>query len=158
MANLNLLRVDERLIHGQIVTSWVARSKADTILIADNLVPDDELQCDLLAMATPPGIELKIFSVRDAVSWINRQSDARVLLLVKTPMVVNELITEGLEISEINVGNMGSKNGRAKYATTLWLTEEEKKEFYKLISHGKKVNLQVLPTDSPVDVSVLLQK
>ncbi|WP_195916637.1 PTS sugar transporter subunit IIB, partial [Salmonella enterica] len=49
MANLNLLRVDERLIHGQIVTSWVARSKADTILIADNLVPDDELQCDLLA-------------------------------------------------------------------------------------------------------------
>lgn len=156
MASLNLLRIDERLIHGQIITSWISWSKANTIIIADNLVPNDKIQCDLLEMVTPPGMILKIIPVKDVVSWFNENSNESVLLLVKTPMVVNELIEEGLEVSEINVGNMGSKNGRIKYATTLWLTQQEYEAFNKLSALGKKINLQVLPTDSPVGISTLL--
>ncbi|OWA55755.1 PTS system mannose/fructose/N-acetylgalactosamine-transporter subunit IIB, partial [Klebsiella pneumoniae] len=120
MAILNLIRIDERLIHGQIVTSWVAKSRANTIVIADDEVYQDELQCDLLSMVTPPDIELKIKSVADAAAYINSPENSHVLLLVKTPGVVNSLIDHGVKLDDINVGNMGSKSNRTKYATTLW--------------------------------------
>lgn len=158
MTTLNLLRIDERLIHGQIITSWLTKSRADTILIVDNFIPQDTLQCDLLAIATPPATGLKIMSVRDAAIYINSDINASLLLLLKTPMVVAELISEGVCVDEVNVGNMGSKSDRTRFATTLWLTSQEKQAFNQLISMGKKVKLQVLPTDSPTDLAVLLGK
>lgn len=158
MSDIKLLRIDERLIHGQIVTSWINDSKATTILIADNAVVNDELQCGLLEMATPPGVQLKISSVADAISFIKGQDDTcSILLLVKNPMVVNELIELGLVIEKINVGNMGSKSGRVKYSTTLWLTSQEKQAFKELIASGKDVFLQVLPVDNPIKLSQLIK-
>lgn len=157
MADIKLLRIDERLIHGQIVTSWINNSRANTILIADNLVAKDELQCDLLAMATPSGVRLKIATLADAILFIGQQANCTILLLVKTPIVVQQLLELGLDINEINVGNMGSKSGRIKYSTTLWLTEEEKNSFKQLIKMDKQIYLQVLPSDSQVKLDQLIK-
>lgn len=158
MTNIKLLRIDERLIHGQIVTSWIASSAANTILIADDNVAGDELQCDLLAMATPPGIQLKITGLKQAIEFIRDSNENRtILLLVKTPDVVAELITLGLNIDKINVGNMGSRKNRVKYATTLWLTHEETQLFKQLMAMGKEIFLQVLPSDNPQNLSQLLK-
>lgn len=158
MSNITLLRIDERLIHGQIVTSWIGHCRADTILIADNTVAEDQLQRDLLTMATPPGVHLEIATLAGAMIFIQQQQvHNSILLLVKTPMVVNTLLLSGLYIQHINVGNMGSKAGRKKYATTLWLTEEEKSSFEQLIDKNKQVSLQVLPTDNPINLNQLLK-
>ncbi|HBU0029660.1 TPA: PTS transporter subunit IIB, partial [Klebsiella pneumoniae] len=64
----------------------------------------------------------------------------------------------GVKLDDINVGNMGSKSNRTKYATTLWLTDEERNDFNKLLLLGKRVHLQVLPTDSAIELSQLLRK
>ena len=80
------LRVDERLIHGQVVTAWIAHSDAKQILVADDAAAKDTLQQSLLKMATPKKVDLKIMSLEDANQLIqNDESDTKTLLLVRGP-------------------------------------------------------------------------
>lgn len=88
--NITTFRIDDRLIHGQVVTAWIAHSDAKQILVADDAAAKDTLQQSLLKMATPKKVDLKIMSLEDAKQLIqNDESDTKTLLLVRGP---NEIV------------------------------------------------------------------
>ncbi|SHE94247.1 PTS system, N-acetylgalactosamine-specific IIB component/PTS system, sorbose-specific IIB component/PTS system, galactosamine-specific IIB component [Seinonella peptonophila] len=156
---INLMRIDDRLIHGQIVTAWIAYANADRILVVDDLVANDEFQQTLLKMATPANVKLTMVSEEEARSLIKEdQSDEPSFLIVRGVQQALALIENGLDIASLNVGNINMKKGKTKILSSLWLDEQEVAAFRKLAALQVKLDVRTVPTDRSQDAIELIDK
>ena len=144
---ITTFRIDDRLIHGQVVTAWIAHSDAKQILVADDAAAKDALQQSLLKMATPKKVDLKIMSLEDANQLIqNDESDTKTLLLVRGPKQALYLIDSCSDVKSINVGNINMKKGKRKILGNCWLNEEEEKDI-RLLAEKVEVEVRAVPNE-----------
>ena len=109
-----LVRVDDRLIHGQIVESWIPNLDiAEVVVVSDELVSDDT-RCAIMRFATPDDIDLKIMSVEDAIKYSPAalKSEINILVLFQGLKQVIQLLDGGIKISELNIGGMHYSAGK----------------------------------------------
>lgn len=109
MAKKLAVRVDDRLIHGQVVTQWVNVFKAQHIVVIDNNVAKDKMQKSVLKFAAPPDIKVSIFSVDKAVeAWEKNQFGTKnVFVLFRDVNQIAELQEKGVSFEEITIGQIG---------------------------------------------------
>lgn len=152
-----LARVDERLVHGQIVTSWSKHLRINEIYIIDDEIAQDSFMKEVLKLSSPSGLDFTILSVDEAsTTLVNTPSDRRIMLLFKNVSTVLELVEKGYELESINLGNIGSSPNRRRISKNISLSTREEEATKKLVSLGIDVYLQMLYTDSKVDVSDLI--
>lgn len=119
------IRVDDRLVHGQVVTAWIKQLNAKKIFVVDDLAASNPIISKALIMATPKHVELVIKSVEDAKTSISELNEEQTMLITKAPVNVNALIEANDSFNwTINVGNIGMAKGREKFAQTVHLDEE----------------------------------
>jgi len=159
MEKLAHVRIDDRLIHGQIVVSWIDYLGCNEIVIADNKAVKDEFSKSLLQMACPPAVDLHILSVDDAAEYlINSQNRAKTLVIVRDIDNAHALLDhEGVGIDEINVGNVSSGKGRTKYSKSVWLNEDEVAKFKDLASKGVHLEVRVVPSEGATDLLTMIK-
>lgn len=157
---IELIRVDDRLIHGQVAMGWTRSRGINTILAIDDATAKDRMQCQLMKMATPPGVTSYFFSVDDAVEKIlkNALKNKKAMLLVKGPVELKALIDRGVEINEVNIGNQRSGENKIQLATQMFATPEEL-EIWKSISQMNiKLYAQGVPGGANVNINDALGK
>ena len=159
---INHTRIDDRLIHGQIVTAWIADSKANTILVADDIVTKNAFQQTILKLAVPSGIKLIISTIDDAAKTINDpNSKGEVLLIVRNPKCADELLSKGVQIKSINVGNISnskSEVGRTKLLQYIFVEPSDVEYLKKINQLGVQLDVRAIPNDKSIDGMELLQK
>ena len=103
--SVTTMRIDDRLIHGQIVTRWIADAQADTILIADDMAAGDATQQMLLKLVAPANINLLIKTINEAAQLLasSELDDKKVLLMLRNPATALALCNLGFHIDTINV-------------------------------------------------------
>lgn len=153
------VRIDERLIHGQVATMWTNHLKAERIMVVDNDVVNSDMEKDVLKMAKPGSIKLSILTTKGASTRINngQYTKERVFLIVKNPTTLLELVNNGVKISEINVGNMSAKKGSRQVAKSIGVTDKDVLAFNKLNEKGVKINAQMVPNDEKKNFMKLLK-
>ena len=157
--NITVFRIDDRLIHGQIITAWLAYADAKQIVVADDKAAKDSFQQTLLKMATPDNVQLKIMTLSEAREAIENDSDnTKTLFLAKGPKEALEILDSSDKISNINVGNLNMKKGKTKVLGNLWVNNEEVDAFVELNSRGINLEVRAVPTDRSQDVIELLKK
>ncbi|KGM46303.1 PTS sugar transporter subunit IIB [Neobacillus niacini] len=157
--NITVFRIDERLIHGQIVTAWIAYAEANQIIVADDKAANDEFQKTLLQLATPKNINLKILGVEDAIKMIKEDtSDTKVLLLVRGPKEALQMIEGGVAVKEINIGNINMKKGKTKVLGNLWIDSEDISNLTKLSELGISLDIRTVPNERSQDAMKLIHK
>jgi len=111
-----LVRVDDRLIHGQVVLGWVRMVGATRIVVADDAVAKDEMQKTLMRFAAPPGVETTIIPVDEAGAALAHDGfpGDTVMLLVRGPQELVRLMAAGVPLTEVNVGNVRAAAGRER--------------------------------------------
>src|SRR5258708_770303 len=111
-----LVRIDDRLVHGQVVEGWLKSIHATAIVVASDQVASEEMQKALYLLAVPQGITLSCLSIRDAAeAWSGSPwKKDRVLVLVASPQDVVALIQYGAKIESVNVGGMHYREGRVQ--------------------------------------------
>ena len=145
MKNIVWTRIDDRLIHGQVMTQWIQQASANEVVIVDDGVAKDAFIQMIMKSSVPAKISLKIFNMTDAIEYLNGDDDGkRVFLLVKTPKTLVTLTDVGVHLDMVNVGGIG-KN--------ISTSDEENKELRNLIDKGIKVFFRVVVTDSEEDVA-----
>lgn len=150
--NVVACRVDERLVHGQIMTSWSKHLQLKRIVIVDDAVAKDDFMATVLTMSAPAGITIDILSVADAAAKVQSDTgDEKTLLLFKRIPAALEL-AQALKdtpcaLTELNVGNVGSVPGRVQMTKNVFLSNEEKAQLKELQGLGVNVFLQMLYTD-----------
>lgn len=142
-------RLDERLIHGQVATYWTRTLQADRILIADDDVLKDEIGMSALKAAVPSGVHLSILTVENAAKRLNAgiYSGQRVFLIVNKTKTIRRLLDNGLKVKEVNIGNMGEKEGRKQIKKSVYCTSEEIADIENIEKTGVTVYAQMVPND-----------
>lgn len=147
------VRIDDRLIHGQVCGYWIPQYNVERILIVDDEIINDEARKTALKFGCPANCKLSIFDAQKAAEKLGRKIDEgiRVMILCRGPKPLLELVESGYKIDHICIGNMSTKEGSTQLKKTVYLTQEDKDDFHKLAKHGVKLLLQEKPTDSPED-------
>lgn len=154
------VRIDERLIHGQVATMWTNHLKANRIMVVDNVVVKNEMEKDVLKMAKPNSVKLSILTIKGASARIQngQYDDQRVFLIVKNPTSLVELVDSGVVLEEINVGNMSAKKGSKQVAKSIGVTPEDIAAFNHLNKKGVKLVAQMVPNEDKSDFMKLLKE
>ena len=123
---IQLLRVDHRLIHGQVVMSWVRTLDPTAILIANDDVPSDELRKSTLKLAKPADVKLVIKTVADSIEAINSGKTDSYRLLILTDNVADAIrLADGCPtVQHINLGGTKRLEGTTSLTNTVNLTED----------------------------------
>lgn len=158
MRNVVLTRIDDRLIHGQVVTGWVKKTDCSRILIVDDQVAKDAFMQRLLKAAAPPKMLVEAKSVTDASAWLAEEGESseRIMVLVKVPEVIEEMQKAGLSFDEVVLGGMAAKAGRKKFNKNVSASEEEVACMKRIMAQGTKMVFQLVPDEVPTDVAKLV--
>ena len=140
------VRIDDRMIHGQVATQWSGRLNATRIMVINDNIVNDEMRKTVVRLAAPANVSTSILGRQKALNNIKsgKYKGQRVLLICVSPMDVNYLIDNGLPINSVNVGNLAQRDGTERVRPSINVTPEEKKSFKKLIDRG--VEVTVIPT------------
>jgi PTS system mannose-specific IIB component len=155
-----LARIDDRLIHGQVVVGWARHSQADCIVVANDAVSADPMQRTLLPMAVPQGIEVAIYRVKEAADKLSAGAHAarRAILLFASPADALSFKKLGGELSELNVGGIRLAPGKEQLRKSVSLGPEDRTALSALRSMGVDVYLQMVPGDEREDLEALIPR
>ena len=150
---INLARIDDRLIHGQVTTVWSKEANANRIIIVSKEVNNDEIRKTLVRQAAPPGIKVNVVDVEKAVRVFNnpKYDNDTVFYLFTNPGEVLELVESGVPLKKINIGGMSFKNGKTQITKAVSVNEEDVAAFRKLKALGVELDLRVVISDPQVD-------
>lgn len=159
MKNIVLCRIDDRLIHGQVVTSWIKQTGGNQIMIVDDALTKDLFMQKILKAAAPRDVAVEVLSVGDGAAVLKEEPGMgeKVIILVKTPQILEQLIEEGVELPRIILGGMGAKEGRKKFNRNVSASQEEIDSMKRMIAGGTQIHYQLVPTESPTDVRKMLE-
>ena len=149
---LKLLRVDHRMLHGQVAFSWTNNIDADCILIANDGVAGDELRKTTMKLAKPQGVKLVIKNVADSITALNSGvTDKYKLFIVVESIEDAYKLTKNVSfIKSINLGGVKSKEGTRNISKAVNLLPEEEEKLKELDKAGIEIEIRQLPTDTKV--------
>jgi PTS system mannose-specific IIB component len=149
---LKLVRVDDRLIHGQVVTIWLKALAAKRVIIVDDKTARDEFLREILILAAPPGVPVEVHDVTAGIERVRELvSDPEpVFVLMRSPVTAVRLREAGIEFPLLNVGGIGAGPGRKPLYRNISASPEELEAMRKLESMGTRVELRIVENDRPV--------
>ena len=154
------VRIDDRLIHGQVCGFWIPQYSLERIAIVDDEIVNDEVKKTALKFGCPEKCKLSIFDTEKAADKFNRKIDEgiRVMILCNSPVPILKMAEKGYKVPFVTVGNMSTKPGAKQLKKTVFISPEEKDAFIKLIDMGVKVYSQMVPSESREDISEDIKK
>jgi mannose/fructose/N-acetylgalactosamine-specific phosphotransferase system component IIB len=154
------VRMDNRLIHGQILVAWNSALKLDHIIVCNDLVANDPLQVAVLKAVAPPGVKVSIMGVKEtATHCLNPETEnEKIFILAKYPEDGLGLVENGLKLPVFNLGNQAYVRNSQKVSNTVFLTESGVKALKKIYESGIKITCRMMPTSSDSDFWPTIQK
>jgi PTS system mannose-specific IIB component len=143
------IRIDDRLIHGQVATRWVAQYKVNRIMVIDDEVANNDTEKAILRSATPQGVNTSLLNYDKACANIkaNNYAGQRVMLIVKSPLTLVKLFNDGLKLLPINIGNMSNRTGTTSYKKSVNMTAEEREAIDYLLSKEIAITARMVPDE-----------
>ncbi len=155
-----LFRVDERLIHGQVVVGWGAHLRPDLYVVVDAEVAASEWEQELYLLGVPEGAEALFLSPTEARASIPEweAGEARVVLLTRDLATMLTLAEEGgLDGEKVNLGGIHFQKGREQVLPYVFLGPEDRTQLEALAAAGVEVTARDLPSSSSVPLAALLR-
>ncbi len=153
-----LCRIDDRLIHGQVVEGWFHHVHPDLVVVADDEAAKNAFQRSLMEMVVPYGIRTEILPVREAVArcLAGEFAPYRGILLFRYPRDVLQAISCGLPMKEINLGGLHSAGKTQFLGQGVNASEDDLMELQAILDSGIQVEVQPVPAEPSVDLKSLL--
>lgn len=154
-----LLRVDERLIHGQVVVGWGNTLHPERIAVVDDDLAHSQWEQELYALGLPPEVHADFHTVDAARALIPgwQASEARIVVLTRTVAAMHRLAAGGLlDGAEVNIGGLHHAPGRREVLPYVYLSEDERDAMRQLAAEGVEVSARDVPGARRVDLAHLL--
>jgi mannose/fructose/N-acetylgalactosamine-specific phosphotransferase system component IIB len=150
--SLRLVRIDDRLIHGQVVAVWLRALGAQRIVIVDDASARDPFMSEVLTLAAPQGVPVEVHGVAEgAVRLIElARTPEPVMVLARSPRTILGLRQAGVPIEVVDLGGMGSGPGRRRLHKTISASPDELRELRELEQLGTRVEVQIVADDRPI--------
>ncbi|MBP7793096.1 MAG: PTS sugar transporter subunit IIB [Candidatus Goldbacteria bacterium] len=149
-----LARIDDRLIHGQVVVGWAQTLKAGHIIVINDEIVNNDMQKFLFRMATPSDINLSILTIHEAAEKIKNRAfeNENVILLFRSPEDVYKLLKNGGKIGEVNVGGMHFAQDKIQLFDAIFVDKNDVEMFEKIKQLNVALEVRMVPTDNKKDI------
>ena len=155
-----LARVDTRLLHGQVATTWTKMTQPNRIIVVSDSVARDELRKKMIEQAAPPGVKAHVVPVDKMIKVAKdpRFGNTKAMLLFETPQDALRAIEGGVDIKELNIGSMAHSIGKVVVNKAIAMGKEDVETIEKIKAKGITFNVRKVPTDSNENIDALLKK
>lgn len=152
---ISLMRIDDRLIHGQVATSWAKAVKCEAIFAVSDEVAQDELRKNLLLQIAPEHLKAYVIPVEKAIKVYHnpKYASRHVLWLVTKPEDIVRLIEGGVKIDKVNVGGMTYKDGNKQLSDAITVGKADVAAFRKLLDLGVELSMQKVASNPRVELT-----
>ncbi|WP_152658439.1 mannose/fructose/sorbose PTS transporter subunit IIA [Oceanobacillus sp. CFH 90083] len=156
-----LARIDSRLLHGQVATSWTRSTSPTRIIVVSDSVAKDELRKKLIQQAAPSGIKAHTVPIRKMIELAKDDQHfggQRALLLFENPQDALRAVEGGVPLDTINVGSMSHSTGKVQPNKVLAFDQNDIDTFKKLKEAGVKFDVRKVPGDSGGNMDEILRR
>jgi mannose/fructose/N-acetylgalactosamine-specific phosphotransferase system component IIB len=157
-----LIRVDNRLVHGQVLEAWLPALDAHGVLVADDEAAANVLARSAMALAIPPKVQFQVMKIAAAAELLrpggNGVSGVRTLLVVRDVRDAAALHELGAPLPHLNLGNVHFATGRRQVAPSVYLDAAEMETLARLAAAGTEVEARAVPSEHPTALAVLRSK
>lgn len=145
---IKALRIDDRLLHGQVAAAWTPFLGVDTILIANDRLMTDKTMQIAFKLATPPGIILSMKSLDGAIEVVNnpKNYERKIMIIVESIKDAAYICKHAKNIEKIIIGGQREEQDKKKIESTVYLSEEDVEMLAEITESGTEVILQTVPT------------
>ncbi|WMJ89143.1 PTS sugar transporter subunit IIB [Anaerocolumna sp. MB42-C2] len=149
---IKLLRVDHRLIHGQVAFAWTSYLGADCILVANDEVVNNSLHMTTLKLAKPANVKLVVKNIDDSIQAINSGvTDKYILFIVVSNIKDAQRLSKGCsKIKQVNLGGVKARENTRQISSAVSVTDEEIDMIRDMINFGIEVEIRQTPTQKKV--------
>ena len=161
---IKMLRIDDRLLHGQVVFMWTKQLNIKGIIVANDELVQDPIQSLAMKLAVPEQIKLLIKSVEEASRLIQdpRSAKMNILLVMKSPAdaaILLRLLPDKTLIERINIGNSGriDKGNKEMMTREVYVDETDIEAIQEILSYELPFDIQMIPTNNKVNVKDALR-
>lgn len=155
-----LARVDTRLLHGQVATTWTKMTQPNRIIVVSDSVSRDDLRKKMIEQAAPPGVKAHVVPIDKMIKVAKdpRFGNTKAMLLFETPQDALRAIEGGVDIKELNIGSMAHSIGKVVVNKAIAMGKEDVETIEKIKAKGITFNVRKVPTDSNENIDALLKK
>ena len=152
--DVRLLRIDSRLLHGQVTTNWAKVTKVNRILVVSDKVARDRIRRTLLIQASPPGINVNVITVAKMIGIYHdiRFSLLKVMILVEEPLDAKRLIAGGVAVDIVNIGAISFDKTKVMVSDAIAVNDVDVAAFSWIHKKGIKLDVRKVSGDSSKDL------
>jgi PTS system mannose-specific IIB component len=155
------VRIDDRLIHGQVTGYWIPQYSITKVVIVDDDIVHDSMRKNALRFGCPEKVSLSFHSAAKTAEILKKGGDSgsNVMLLCTNPKPILDMVEAGYPIQQVTVGNISPHNDTDVHIKgTTYVNQQDIACLKKLHEKGVKIILQMAPKDSPEDLSEFIEK
>jgi PTS system mannose-specific IIB component len=155
-----IVRIDDRLVHGQIVQGWLKNISIDKIAVASDFVAADDIQKLLMRLAVPNMIDLEIKTLEDICRAIvsGAYLKPKTMIIVAKPEEVLSMVERGADFKSVNIGGMHYGRDKKQIMTNIFVDENDIKALRALAARAIELEGRVLPSDERINVADAIKK
>ena len=156
--SLVLVRIDDRLIHGQVVVGWGKALSPKRIVLCSDEVAKSDWQKKIYLSAVTEDMKASVLTIPETIKAIKNKEfeDERVILLADSPKTIVALVNQDIEIKSLNIGGMHFKPGKKQIASFIFVDDDDIENFNILYKQGVKLEGRDVPTCASVDIAQIL--
>ncbi|MDZ4804561.1 MAG: PTS sugar transporter subunit IIB [Candidatus Eisenbacteria bacterium] len=153
-----LVRIDDRLIHGQVSVGWATHLRPDLILVLDDEVAADNWENDLVCAACPDSVRARVMRIAEGSRFLSDEAPSadRIVVLLRGTKQARLMLDGGFRPQSINIGGLHHHEGSRSLLPFVYLDSSEVADLRYLADHGVGLSAQDLPGNRSVDLVPLL--
>lgn len=154
------VRVDTRLLHGQVATTWTKTVSPDRIIVVSDGVAHDQLRKTMIEQAAPPGVPANVVPISKMIEVTKdpRFGATKAMLLFENPQDLLAAIEGGVDIKEANIGSMAHSVGKVVVTNAIAMDKADVETLETLHAKGVALEARKVPSDSPISYEDLIKK
>ncbi|QGY41135.1 PTS mannose/fructose/sorbose transporter subunit IIB [Pseudodesulfovibrio cashew] len=152
---MTLVRIDNRLIHGQIIETWLPYTGAETVIVANDELSVDALQQEIMSLAIPQSVTSRFVSIENLAGEMQAifsgKESASVLVLFSSCPDAKRAYDSGFDFQSLNIGNVHYSPGKKQISPSVALSDDDESCLKQLSRKGVSLDFRCVPND-PIQV------
>lgn len=154
---IKMIRVDYRLLHGQVAVSWTSMLGADCLLLVSDTLKKDALRMQTIKLAKPEGVKVVAKNLEEAIQALQSNiTDKYHLFIICETIDLAAKISKAIGMKTINLGNVPFAEGKRQISKSVFLNENEESMLKELLNNDYDLFIQMVPTEKKISCQSIL--
>ncbi len=149
---IKMIRVDYRLLHGQVAVSWTSMLGADCLLLVSDTLKNDPLRMQSLQLAKPVGTKVVVKDLDGSIQALQGNiTDKYHLFIICETIDLAAKVAKAAGVKSINLGNVPFAEGKKRISKSVYVDEDEESQLKELLNEGFDLYIQMVPTEKKIN-------